>query len=227
MNSDDVYLANAFGQVGQAFSANPQIRVLSGAHDIVNIDATELIYSKQPHNFDPRPLIRNSGGVPGQPSVFINRDVVAAIGGLDVSLDYAMDWEYWIRIGRHIRPDQVSLNTDVLSFTRIWEGMKSATGGYRGAEENLRVLDQLFAEPQSDDDGFRILRRRAYFSAYMKLARSHWKSGQYRKAIRAHFNSLRSDPINYMLRYVRRFIWRRMRRYLPNRMRSRSHPVDV
>ncbi|MCZ6770870.1 MAG: glycosyltransferase family 2 protein, partial [Proteobacteria bacterium] len=71
LNSDDVFSKDALIRVGDNFVENPNAMVVSGSCDIVNEDRTLVLGRKTPHDFDPIPLLANSGGVPGQPSVFL------------------------------------------------------------------------------------------------------------------------------------------------------------
>jgi hypothetical protein len=36
--------------------------------------------------------------------VFVRRSLAAAVGLPDATLHYVMDWEYWLRLGLHLRP---------------------------------------------------------------------------------------------------------------------------
>jgi glycosyltransferase involved in cell wall biosynthesis len=72
-----------------------------------------------------------------QPSVFFTRAAWKRVGPLDESLDYAFDWEWFLRAAKvchFIRCDQV------LSRYRIHSQHKTGTGGVRRWEEMSEVV---------------------------------------------------------------------------------------
>lgn len=97
INSDDVYPPDALRKVIAAFDAEPQTEVIYGrAHLIDEAGRTIGEYPVEPWNFD---RLASSCFL-CQPAVFFRRRLIARYGVLDERLHYAMDYEYWLRIGR-------------------------------------------------------------------------------------------------------------------------------
>lgn len=96
INSDDQYYSEKiFSKVVEHFCANPDIDVCYG--DNVYIDKnSSILYMRKGLPIYSRRLL-NIWNYMHQPTVFLKREVIAeAI--LDIDLEYAMDYEYWLRI---------------------------------------------------------------------------------------------------------------------------------
>ena len=97
LNSDDVYRDGALRMVRELFEAQPRVDVLYGDADL--IDALDQVigrYYTEPWSLArlyERPFL-------SQPAVFFRRCVVDRWGLLDESLQYTMDYEYWLRVAR-------------------------------------------------------------------------------------------------------------------------------
>lgn len=106
LNSDDTYQPGALSQVALAFS-DPAVMVAM-ADTFGFIDDNGLLYDTKGNEFtDHQTLIRywmTNGMTVNQPSVFFRREVIEVLNPvLDVSLDYAMDYDLWLRISVHHR----------------------------------------------------------------------------------------------------------------------------
>ncbi|MEW5859435.1 MAG: glycosyltransferase [Cyanobacteriota bacterium] len=98
INSDDVYYPGAFEAVNAVFEAYPEIQVVYGDADFIDEqDQAFKAYHTEPWNYDR--LIENCYLC--QPAVFFRRNLVEELGKLDDSLNYCMDYELWLRYGRH------------------------------------------------------------------------------------------------------------------------------
>ena len=96
LNSDDLYYPGALEAVCRLFQARPDIDVLYGdAHHIDTSDRIIEVYPTEPWNFER--LGENCFLC--QPAVFFRRRVVEQCGYLDTSLEFCMDYEYWLRLG--------------------------------------------------------------------------------------------------------------------------------
>jgi len=100
LNSDDCYLdQQAVSSVVRVFDKHPSADVVYG--DIVHIDANGWILRVQIlPRFSYKRLLRSC--FIEQPAVFFRRKVVEKYK-LDTSFNYALDYEYWLRIAREFR----------------------------------------------------------------------------------------------------------------------------
>lgn len=102
LNADDILLPNALENVAHSFDKYPNVKWLVGKCQIVDEKGNEsrkLITSY-------KNLLLLIHGIPllligdyiSQPATFWKREINFLLGDFDESLDYVMDYEYWLRI---------------------------------------------------------------------------------------------------------------------------------
>ena len=95
LNSDDIYYPGTLNAVRGYFAAHEDVDILYGNADHINEqDRTIEPYGCEP--WDPERL--RDVCFLCQPAVFFRRRVIERHGLLDASLDYCMDYEYWLRL---------------------------------------------------------------------------------------------------------------------------------
>lgn len=97
INSDDYYLPGALHAILEAFAANPKVEVVYGNARNVDVAGRDL----GPHPVEPWSYAALADRCfLCQPAVFFRRNVVEKEGDLDESLQLALDYEYWLRLGK-------------------------------------------------------------------------------------------------------------------------------
>jgi len=120
LNSDDIYFPGAFAKVLKTFSANPNCMAIYGRsnHLKENGDFLEP-YNTQPWNYDK--LLYECFIC--QPGTFWRRELNERYGLFDDRLNYCMDYEYWLRAGRHVHFHY--LDDFVIAGSRLYEDNKT------------------------------------------------------------------------------------------------------
>jgi glycosyltransferase involved in cell wall biosynthesis len=140
LNSDDTYLPGALQTVAGFFRDNPDTGLLYG--DARYCDADGKIigrYRTEEFDFDKLAWFNFIC----QPSAFFRRDVFEAVGGLDDTLHFAMDYDLWARIGKRFPCRYLP---GFLSMYRLHETSKTIRVEtlYQNSEEALRLTMTYF-----------------------------------------------------------------------------------
>jgi glycosyltransferase involved in cell wall biosynthesis len=99
INSDDYYASeHAVAKLVAAFDADPQLDIAYGNGLRVDIDGAPLgPYNSRPVT-RPASIVTQPASFVLQPSLLFRRQLFLAVGGVDESLHYTMDYELWIRM---------------------------------------------------------------------------------------------------------------------------------
>jgi len=156
LNSDDVYSPGTLRTVVDGFDQHPDARWLVGRSNIIDQAGREIrksITRYKDHglrHYSYRGLLRENFIC--QMSVFWRRPFAEEVGHLDESLNYTMDYDYWLRMGR--RCDPLILDR-VLAGFRWHDTSKSGSGHRRQFDEQYAVACRYFG----DDRASRIIHR--------------------------------------------------------------------
>ena len=96
LNSDDVFCPNALRRVAEFFASYPEAQIVYGLAGFID-ERDEVLgaYPVEPWNY--ARLLETCFIC--QPACFWRRSVMQRHGPFDETLRYAMDYEYWLRVG--------------------------------------------------------------------------------------------------------------------------------
>lgn len=136
LNSDDVYTPGAIARAVRALRDHAQAPLVYGDVDWLTKDGRLIGPCVSTEPFDRARLLHVSNFI-SQPSTFFRRDAYEAIGGLNRTLHYVMDYDLWLRLTRD-GPAVYLPHTQ--AQVRIYPQTKSAAGGSQRFEEMRTML---------------------------------------------------------------------------------------
>lgn len=141
LNSDDLYQAGTLQAITGAFRQSPAVALVYGG--ALYSDATGAIlgrYPSEPFNVN---RLAFFNFIP-QPSTFFQKTAYQAVGGLDTSLHFAMDYDLTIRICTQF---PIRYMPQILSHYRLHESAKTERADVllKNHEEGLRVAIKYFS----------------------------------------------------------------------------------
>jgi glycosyltransferase involved in cell wall biosynthesis len=119
LNSDDTYLPGAIKKVVEFFKLHHDVNIVYGMSHY--IDETGNIIDNYPtESFDHKRFA--SFNFISQPSTFFKKNAYYEVGGLDIGMQFAFDYDLWIRLTERFRIEYL---TEFLSTYRLHEKSKS------------------------------------------------------------------------------------------------------
>ncbi|MFZ6034774.1 MAG: glycosyltransferase family 2 protein [Patescibacteria group bacterium] len=169
--SDDVYEKNTLNMVVDYFTTHPEAEIVYGKGRFIDEKGKDLgLYDTM------SPTTENLyiECVLSQPAVFISRKAFEKIGVFDERLNYAMDYDYWIRAA--ISNLKFGFIDKILADTRLHKESKTVSQKRKMFEEILLVLKKNYHRVSDQAIfnyayvlGNKPLERMAYaFKAYAK-----------------------------------------------------------
>lgn len=140
LNSDDVFLPGALQSVAGIFNAYPETGLVYGDAHYCDADGS-IIGRYRTEEFDYGKLAWFNYIC--QPSAFFRKEVFDAVGGLDDTLHFAMDYDLWVRMGKRFTCRYLP---EFLSMYRLHESSKTILDEtlYHNSEEALRLVMKYF-----------------------------------------------------------------------------------
>ena len=144
LNSDDTYAPGAFRAVAEFFAANPDVALVYGNANYTDADGSLIAPCVHVEPYNARRLFYYSDFIV-QPTTFFRRSAYEAVGGIDTSLHFAMDYDLWLKIARRFKV--AYLPRHLADFRWLFDN-KTATGSFRRLDEiRALVARQGFPEP--------------------------------------------------------------------------------
>jgi GT2 family glycosyltransferase len=136
LNSDDFYYPGAVAHAVTALQSNPKAALVYGDGNLVAQDGSVMLRFPDTVPFDLWRLANLTDYIL-QPTVFFRREALFSVGLLDEQLNWALDWELWLRLARRY---PFAYTERVLAANRIHLETKTKTGGFRRIREIAGIL---------------------------------------------------------------------------------------
>jgi glycosyltransferase involved in cell wall biosynthesis len=154
LNSDDIYMPGALIAVAEFFNKNEDVDCVYG--DMAHIDDKgELLYIALSIPYSYNRHLFGISSIP-QPATFFRRKALERVGNLDTSLQYQMDYEFFLRFNRcglkigNIKEVLASFRLHNTSKTvsqytnKVSAANKKIIDKYRGKKFNNKTLDNFY-----------------------------------------------------------------------------------
>ena len=126
----------------------------------------------------------------------VRRECFDKVGLFDEELRSSEDWDMWLRIGCRW---PLRIVTQVLASVRVsGDSMSAAKNADRMLANDLRVLDKLFADPETKVNAYD--RGVAYAYRYVAAAWAHHQVGNQVKAREYILKAFLANPMGFVLR---------------------------
>ncbi|MBI3160216.1 MAG: glycosyltransferase [Chloroflexi bacterium] len=148
LNADDYYEPGVLQTVGATLSSEPEASWLTGKCRIVNEQGREVrrpitSYKNFWLRFNYQSILAILNYI-SQPATFWRRSVLNEVGLFDNRLNYALDYDYWLRVSR-LHPLRV-LDSRLASF-RLHRDSKSGAGFVHQFNEEYEVAKRHVSSP--------------------------------------------------------------------------------
>jgi GT2 family glycosyltransferase len=137
LNSDDTYAPGAIRAAAEFFRDNPEIDILYGDATYTDVHGRHIANCVHVEPYSRRRLFHYSDFLV-QPATFFRRRIFDAVGGVDASIHWAMDYDLWLRMVAH--GAKVAYLPKVLAHFRWLADNKTATGSHGRLDEITRIL---------------------------------------------------------------------------------------
>jgi glycosyltransferase involved in cell wall biosynthesis len=137
LNSDDTYAPRAFRAVADYFTAHPDVDLVYGDATYTDPHGRHIARCVHVERFSKHRLF-HYGDFIVQPAAFFRRGAFDAVGGIDASIHWAMDYDLWLRIAA--AGFRIAYLPKVLAQFRWLAENKTATGGWGRLDEIVGIL---------------------------------------------------------------------------------------
>ena len=141
LNSDDIYYPGAIARVVAYFNEHPEVDVVYGLADYIDVDDRPFdTYPTEPWDFE---RLKETCFI-CQPALFFRRSVVDKFGLFDESLNYCMDYEYWLRLGKS--GERFAFLEEKLAASRLYAENKTMSAKVKVCTEINNMFIRHFGE---------------------------------------------------------------------------------
>lgn len=140
LNSDDIYLNDVLQKIGNFFLDNSQADWVTGKCRIIDEEGREIrklvtLYKNFFLGLRSKTMLYVLNYI-SQPATFFRRELIDSVGYFSEDLNYAMDYDYWLRALNATRLDYIPA---YLAGFRMYSVSKSGSGFEKQFDEEYKV----------------------------------------------------------------------------------------
>jgi glycosyltransferase involved in cell wall biosynthesis len=135
LNSDDMYYPDTLKKIKHYFANNPDVDVVYGEAN--HIDQNDDIINRYPTETWNISRFRKTCFI-AQPTVFWRRSVLRKFGYLNETLEYCLDYEYWLRLAS--KGARFGYLKEILAGSRLYPETKTCSAPLKAQREALQML---------------------------------------------------------------------------------------
>lgn len=187
LNSDDLYMENAFQKIADYFRENPNIGLVFS--DVISINAqNEIINIMRYKQWGLKDLM--AFNIIGQPGVFMRRSALEAAGFLDTDYHMLLDHHLWLRIALKF---EIGYLNGCLAAARFHPQAKNVAQAALFSREAYQLLEWMQISPDMSRE-FNKNKRMITAGAHCFSARYLLDAGMGKEAVKDYFLCLRNHP---------------------------------
>jgi len=188
LNSDDMYIPGALTFVAEYFALHPEVDMIYGDVDIIDENGNYL-YRFVCREYDFKELLSNRLVIP-QSTAFFRRHCLDVVGGLNVRLFHALDFDLWVKIGLRFAIQRIK---PILARFRVHEAAKSVSFAYTVGPELLKTLEWVFSIPDLPADVLSA-KNEIYSGALIVAGKGYYSTGRLKQARDSLLKAIRLYP---------------------------------
>ena len=189
LNSDDLYYPGAIAGAVEAFQQNPDASFVFS--DVESIDEHGNAFNLMRYG-DWKLKDLMTFKIIGQPGVFLRREVLEQAGHLDLSYNYLLDVQLWLRMAAIAEPQYVP--GKIWAAARIHSDAKNVAHAEKFGEEAFRVAKWLCEDPRFYPLSANIFKK-IWAGAHRLNAFYLVEAGKHKEALKSYALMLRYQPI--------------------------------
>ncbi len=189
LNSDDLYYPSAIAAAVDAFQQNPDASFVFS--DVESVDEHGNAFNLMRYG-DWKLKDLMTFKIIGQPGVFLRREVLEQAGYLDLSYNYLLDVQLWLRMAAIAEPHYIP--GKVWAAARIHSDAKNVAHAEKFGEEAFRLARWLGEDQRFYPLSAKIFKK-IWAGAHVLNAFYLVEAGKHKEALKSYGQMLRYQPI--------------------------------
>lgn len=198
LSPDDTMAPTAVSKSVEHLLANPDVVLTYCDYNLIDA-RSQVVRRVYAPDFDYHNMVTKLTCPPG-PGAFLRREAFEATGGWNSLFKQVPDYEYWLRLG--LQGTFIRIPEVLASFRVHSKSQTFAVASEQESEEYVQVIRGYY-KSQAVPAEVLAAKDEALSNAYVYTARSHLRSGRYKKGVQSLWRGLCTYPKNARVRTLR------------------------